>query len=369
MSKVLITADLHFGVPQRLADILWSCRVMREYAKLADIDVVLVLGDLFHDRRFLEIDVLAKVCQFFEETAEQYKQQWICFPGNHDMFLRHSWELSSLVALRHHLTIIDDVKLLLIDDRRFFVLPFITYEKSYMRVLRRLEKHYQNGDILLTHIGVRGATLNTCFLLKDWSVVNFEQSKFHRIYAGHFHSKQQIGQGTGTNVWYPGSPIPFKFDEGDIPHGFYVYDPEADSHKFINIWKAGERFFPKEVPPPQFYTLLDELLPQKTAQDVQNGVVRVLLQRDYTMEQKREMKDRLLTLGVRSVRWMHLTQKLDTVVEAEKTNIPHRDLFTSWVKLDTKGTEGLDLALLNRANDDVVRDGDELYATEEVDAT
>ena len=364
MSKIAITADFHFGFAGKLQDILWSCRVIREYCKLAKIDTVLVLGDLYHNRVATDIDVNSHVCRFFEEAKDDYQQQWITFPGNHDMFLRHSWEINSLTALRKHLTVIEDVKILQLDNRRFWVLPFITYEKAYMRVVNAIVKHpeFKEDDSLLTHIGVRGATLNTCFLLKDWSIVDFERFPFHRIYTGHFHSKQQIGE----NVWYPGSPIPFKFDEGDIPHGFYVYDLEEDSHKFINIWKAGAKFFPDEVAPPQFVTLLDELLDQKTEEDVKNCMVRVVLQKDYTEDFKKEIRKRLLNLGARTVRWMKFKQKSE-INENAKKPILRQNLFRTWLDKDSKRSKNLDDKILTRLNNEIIVEGDELYSIEEIE--
>lgn len=365
MSKIAITADIHFGVTGRLQDILWACRVIRQYCKLAGIDTIIVLGDLYHNRQTIEIDVNSRVCEFFEETADKYDQQWIVFPGNHDMFLRHSWKINSLTPLRKHLTVIEDVKLLQLDETRFWVLPFITYEKAYMRILDAITKHpdFKKGDNLLTHIGIRGATLNTCFLLKDWSIINFEKYPFHRIYVGHFHSKQQIGE----NIWYPGSPIPFKFDEGDVAHGFYVYDLDEDSHKFINIWKAGAKFFPEETPPPQFITLLDELLDQKTSSDVENCMVRVMLQRDYTTDEKNSIKHRLLDLGAKSVRWMNLKAAEQAVEPSKRQPILHGNLFNAWLEKDAKGHKQLDTKVLARLNDEIIMEGDELYVIEEVE--
>ncbi len=359
MSKIIITADFHFGVPGRLTDILWAAKTIREYCKAANIDTVIILGDLFHDRRSIEIDVLSTVANFFEETANNYHQQWIVFPGNHDMFLRHSWDINSLTTLRKHLTVIEDIKILTIDDTRFWVIPFITYEKPFMKILRKIESQYQDGDILLTHVGVRGATLNTCFLLKDWSTITFENSKFRRVYTGHFHSKQQIGE----NVWYPGSPIPFKFDEGDVAHGFYVYDLVEKNHKFINIWKAGEKLLPHEVQPPQFYTITDDILDKVTSDDIKGGIVRVALQRDYTINERHEIKSRLIDLGAKAVRWMDLTQKIEKHEVIAAT--PSRNLFETWIEMDQNGIKGLDRSILRKVNDEVVHDGDEKYSIEE----
>jgi DNA repair exonuclease SbcCD nuclease subunit len=264
------------------------------------------------------------------------------------------------------LTVIEGVQVLDIEGRRFWVLPFITYEKAYMRVLKAIVEHPEfrpNEDSLLTHIGIRSATMNTCFLLKDWSIIDFEEFPFHRVYTGHFHSKQQIGE----NVWYPGSPIPFKFDEGDVPHGFYVLDLEADSHKFINIWKAGAKFFPDEVPPPQFITLLDELLDEKGEGDVKDCMVRVALQREHTADEKNSIKSRLLGLGARDVRWMDLKTKdsedPDEVVESGSVGL-HQDLFAAWLEKDEKGLKDLDSKVLSRCNEEVTHEGDELYAIE-----
>lgn len=358
MSKIVITSDIHFGVAGRTSDILWACRTIKEYCKAFGVDVVLILGDLFHDRQSLNIEVLSVVSRFFEETAE-VGQKWIVFPGNHDMFLRHSWEINSLTVLRKHLTVIEDIKMLTLDDHRFWVLPFITHEKSYMRVLRGLCKKVEEGDCLLTHIGVCGATLNTCFLLENWSVVNFDDTPFKRVYTGHFHTKQQLGE----RVWYPGSPIPFKFDEGDIGHGFYVLDLDEGEHKFINIWKAGRKFLPNDKAPPQFCTFLDELLHEKTDEHVANNMVRVALQRDYTQEEKRAIKDRLIAMGARGVRWMNLNQRMDKVQAVERIQTEHKDLFRMLYESDTSAKD-LNKDILFSVHNEVVREGDELYALE-----
>lgn len=359
MAKIAITTDFHFGVPGRLNDILWSARTIREYCRITNIDTIMVLGDLFHDRRSIEIDVLSTVVKFFEDTNTKYNQQWIVFPGNHDMFLRHSWDVNSLTTLRKNLTVIEDIKIVTVDDARFWIVPFITYEKPYMKVIRKIETQYQEDDVLLTHIGIKNATLNTCFLLKDWSIISFEHSKFKRVYTGHFHSKQQVGD----NVWYPGSPIPFKFDEGDVPHGFYIYDTDTKDHKFINIWKAGERFFPEETPPPQFFTITDETINKIDTSDVKNGMVRIALQKDYTTDEKNQMKHRLKECGARSVRFMDLTSKIEKqeIIAAK----PSRNLFQSWIDLDKNGVKGLDIKLLQKANDEIVHEGDERYSVEE----
>lgn len=355
---IILTADIHFGVHGRLQDISWATRVIREYAKANDIENIFILGDLFHDRKSIEIDVMNEVVDIFGD--KKYDHRWITFPGNHDMFLRHSWKINSLKPLDRYLTVIDDVKIVELEGQRYWILPFIQYEKAYNRVLRKIEEQWQEGDVLLTHIGVNGAILNTCFLLKDWDAVNFSNSKFQHVFTGHFHSKQQVG----SNVWYPGSPIPFKFDEGDVPHGFYVFDPKGKTLKFVNIWKAGIHFFGENTElPPQYTTIIDELLEDKTKEDISNSHVRVALNREHSTDERRGMTEKLMDLGARSVRFYNLFRKLEAVENASKSFMPQKDLFEAWAQAD-KNAETMDKDLLARLNFEVTKEGDELYDKE-----
>tara|TARA_R110000751_G_scaffold132023_7_gene234453 strand:+ start:38 stop:1138 length:1101 start_codon:yes stop_codon:yes gene_type:complete len=363
MSKIAITADIHFGVPGRLDDIVWACETIRSYCQKNDIDKVFVLGDLYHNRQAIEIDVNSTVCKFFEQTSKKYNQEWVVFPGNHDMFLRHSWEINSLSALKNHLTVIEDIKIIELDDKhRFWILPFITYERAYIKALKLITKHPEfrpNQDCLFTHIGVRSATLNTCFLLKDWSAVDFTNFAFKRVYTGHFHSQQQVGD----NVWYPGSPIPFKFDEGDVPHGFYVLDLDNNQHQFIDIWKVNDDSDIKTTPP-QFKTIIDEMVDDLAPDDIDNCMIRVALQTELTNNEKIQLKKKLLSMGARSVRWMDIKQNEQIGQEAIAPDELHKDLFRNWVDKDSKNNKDLNENILLKCNNEVVLEGDEAYSIE-----
>lgn len=358
MEKIIFGADLHFGIPGRLDDIIFACKVMREYAKRTKIDTVVILGDFFHDRTKIGLDTLNAVINFCTETKHEYKQNWITFPGNHDMFLKHSWDITSLAALRNYLTIIEDIKAMLINDQKFWVVPFMALEGPYMSVIRKINEQASENDILLTHIGVRGALYNTCFLLKDWSTVDFSGFKFKSVYTGHFHSHQRI-----HNVYYPGSLIPFKYDEGDIAHGFYVHNLEDSTNTFINIWKAAAKFFPNEKAPPQYRTIPIDDLNSLTQEEINNCNIRIALQNDLVNKERNNIKQKLLEFGARSIRFMHLKQEQTMLQKAETINTT--DLFKSWVESDTNGTKDLDLEILYNLHKEVTVAGDEEYAKEQ----
>jgi hypothetical protein len=224
-----------------------------------------------------------------------------------------------------------------------------------MEVLRKVEEHYKEGDVLLTHVGIKSATLNTCFLLKSWSVVDFSDSKFKWVYTGHFHTMQKVGD----NVWYPGSLIPFKADEGDVDHGFFVLDTETMQHQFVSIWAGVER---TEDVPPQFLTLDDDSLENRQA-DVKGNIVRVALSREYTVNQLHEIQEKLKAQGARQVRWMQLSSSEETqdLEAADNMAATASDMFTDYVNQDPQRPKELDLELLSRLNLEIVTLGDQRY--------
>ena len=359
MTKIAIIADVHLGYSGRNDDIIWALKTVRGYCRNNNIDTIIVLGDLFHDRQHLSIEILCSAYDFFKETKYDFGQQWIAFPGNHDMFLKHSWEINSIRPLGELLTIIDTVKMLEIDDKRYWVLPFIYSESAYMRILERIEKQADKKDVLLTHVGVNNAIMNVCFLLQRWAMVTFIQSKFDRVYAGHFHLCQQVS----NNLWYPGSLIAFKHDEGDHDHGFFVYDQDADEHEFINIITEGRLLEPNIQPPPQFHTFAEEFLDKKTEADVAGNVIRVATTRDYTPNEYQEIRDRLSSLGAKKVSFVNLSDEEAPhakLVEIEPVKID--DLFMKWFDQDIRGAKDLRRNLAIRLNREIVDEGNELYA-------
>lgn len=347
MSRILITADVHFGLSGRLDNILWAMRTIREYAHREKIATVCILGDLFHDRESLNIEVLSKSYQFFEEAKEKYSQKWVIFPGNHDMYLRNSWEINTLQTLNRVAHIVEDVKLLKIDGYRFWIIPFVHYESVYMKVLKQIEERWKPGDVLLTHIGVNNATLNECYLLKHWSIVDFDQSKFDRVFAGHFHCHQNVG--SRNNVWYPGSPIPFRFDEGMVPHGFIVYDLDSREVEFVDIFDLS---IVDGIRPPDYLTITDEMLSDLT--DAAGDHVRIQLLQDYTADGLARMASALKSRGVLSVKFVkQKTQQLD--IEQTNTDLSLEQpttLFDKWLEHDKP--KKLDLELLKKLNTELV---------------
>jgi DNA repair exonuclease SbcCD nuclease subunit len=357
MANIAITADIHLGLTGRLNDTIYALKTIRSYCQIANIDIVLILGDLFHDRKYLEIDVLNKATEFFNECRE-LKQTWIVFPGNHDMYLRHSWKCNSLDPINDKLVVINEIKELVIDGRHFHILPYMTKESTYRKVLELLSQKADAETILLTHIGINGATYNTCFTQASNSSITFNDTPYRKIFTGHYHNRQSIGD----RVYYPGSPIPFKHDEGGIPHGFLVLDTDTLEQKFVNIQKAGQKFFPSEAPPPNFYTIIHTDVNSTSEEVIKNNHIRVVLGETIAENEKESIRLLLQNHNPKSIKFITPVEKL-TADRKEIKTYGISDYFDRWIKKD-KNFKELDEKLILKLNQEIIQLGDEQYLSE-----
>lgn len=358
MANIAITADIHLGLTGRLNDITYALKTIRSYCHVAKIDMVLILGDLFHDRKFLEIDVLNRATEFFDACKKEYGQTWVVFPGNHDMYLRHSWKCNSLDPIGDKLVVINDIKDLVIEGRHFHILPYITKESTYRKVLELMAQKADAETILLTHIGVNGATYNTSFTQTSDSSITFNDTPYRRIFTGHYHNRQSVGD----RIFYPGSPIPFKHDEGGIPHGFIVLNTDTLEQKFVNIHKAGVKFFPDEPPPPNYYTIIHTDVNETDDEVIKDNHIRVVLGETVAENEKESIRLLLQNKNPRSIKFITPVEKRTTERQEIKT-YGISDYFDRWIKKD-KNFKELDEKLVLKLNQEVIQLGDEQYLLE-----
>lgn len=345
--RVLITADIHCGYPNRLKDNIWSMMAISDYATKNNIDKIICLGDLFHNRDHMTIDVLNAVHAFFKKC----KQEWILFPGNHDMFMKNSWTINSVRPLEKYATVYDDITDFELDGRKFIILPFMHYESEFMERIIEAESKYSEEDVLLTHIGVNNATNNSCFLLKYWSTVNLSDVKFSLILTGHFHNFQVIDD----KICYPGSPIPFKFDEGMVPHGFIDMDTDTLEVNFVDIRSI------RDDCPYDFVTITDDMLEdldsEKAKEFIGNNKIRVSLNREYSKSELDKIRDNIIDIGAESVSWMKPKVKEQTYenIKVDESVPP----FLQWIK--TQDVSKYDNEILMKLYEEISEEAEEQF--------
>jgi len=238
--------------------------------------------------------------------------------------------------------LIDDYGLIKIGDRRFRIVPFIQHEDVFMKVIEHVGSQTKDGDILLTHIGISGAKYNSCFLMQHWNVVDFSNAPFAKIFAGHFHCHQEI-----NNVYIPGSPIPFRFDEGMVDHGFYVLD--GDAVEFINI-KEGEELLGTSAPP-DYITMSENNI---DGTNLANCNVRVILEATRSRDELNMLRMKLEAQGALKISWMKAKEEAKEMPR-EQAILEPDNLFSKFVDFDQP--KGLNKQLLLALNKKIVEEG------------
>jgi hypothetical protein len=212
-------------------------------------------------------------------------------------------------------------------------------------------------DIILTHCGVKDASLNECFLLKHWSVVDFTDVP-HNVFTGHFHCHQQVGE----NLWYPGSPLAFNFTEGLVDHGFIVYDTDTGKHEFVSLQGSeteDRSLFPESGRPAKFITITDDMLKDPSL-DLSGNNIRIAIARDYSKEEISDIRNTLMGKGAKNVTLMRLKEQEIELTDEERHGLSvgrPDELLRLWLEKDHPDHISKDL--LFSLNKGIIEEGNE----------
>lgn len=185
-----------------------------KYCKSAGINTLFHLSDIFNSRKAQSESVL----NFFGDILEKYEEEGISiltFPGNHDK-TSYSSEKSFLRPFRKHSAFILQEVHYHYQHNNEFVFHFIPFfsDDRYRVELESARTVIQQGTyekglkhILYTHIGFSGARMNSGLIVDG--IKPSEVSLFSRVFVGHYHDKQTVGD----NIQYIGASLQHNFGE------------------------------------------------------------------------------------------------------------------------------------------------------------
>jgi DNA repair exonuclease SbcCD nuclease subunit len=223
--RFLATADLH--ITERPEDeYRWSVfSFLKRAAEANRIDVILLLGDLTHDK---DNHSAALVNRLVDAITSLPGRKYI-ISGNHDYkdtalpFFRFMRELEDV----HFFTKPATVK---IDGERCLFLPHTRRRRRDWRGLR-----FSRFKYIFLHQALRGAVLPAGYELHEKTVPTHLFSKRHTdalVLAGDIHVPQQVGR-----VTYCGSPHPINFGDDYQPRVLLVDGKQVSSLDRFTIRK------------------------------------------------------------------------------------------------------------------------------------
>lgn len=244
MAKLLLITDSHFGISG-------GSEVFHENMKLfysnvffpfldkhmREIDALVHLGDVFHDRRKIDTLTAQLSREYFfsplHKILSEYEKEMHIIAGNHDLYYRDQMSTNSLyefiVNQNYSGSKLDVFKIYTEPKVHSYwdcvFIPWITKEtrEETQQVLAETNMKYVFG-----HLELQGFNFSKVQVaMHGDDPKGFE--KFTRVMSGHYHYKHQKG-----NVVYLGSPTQQTWIDVNTPKGFHIFDTKTNELEFIN---------------------------------------------------------------------------------------------------------------------------------------
>lgn len=221
MSKVAILGDTHFGVKGG-NKVFHECfrpfyKEFFEYIDEHNIREIIQLGDLFDNRKYINLWAGEFFKEVFMSEVEKRKLKVHVLVGNHDSFFKDDISINapSLVLNNSkNFVVYDKPTVAEIGDDKFLMVPWVS-KLNYQEVIDAVantDAKYCCGHFEFNGFEMyRGTPAKTHYSHKDFS-------KFDTVYSGHFHT-----QSKQDNVLYCGTPYELTWQDCEDPRGFWIH--------------------------------------------------------------------------------------------------------------------------------------------------
>lgn len=251
-TRILFFTDIHFGIhanSQKYLDICKNTMTwIRDVAKQRNVDAVLFGGDYFDSRSSIDVKTMNIATESLYMLAnEGFPVSMIL--GNHDLYLRDSTSIHSLIAYGGHknVRIVDKP---IFCDNSVLILPWeyngleqlkgvdiknIKYVFCHNNFPKTFFFNYGRGK---TVVKSKKSDTNTSssfleeFGLSD-ELMNGIIKNGGKIISGHIHQNQTIPLGNKSELIIAGSPYETEYGFGDVKCGVYIIDIDSDTVEFV----------------------------------------------------------------------------------------------------------------------------------------
>ena len=234
--KVAIITDQHFGARND------SIHFLDFYEKFYDevffpniqatgIRTVLILGDTFDRRKYVNFFTLKKTKQMFFDPLHQMGIEVHMLAGNHDTYFKNTNDVNSVdLLLREYdnITVIDSPQTIHLkyEDTTYDVcmLPWICAD-NYERSMEEVKN--TSATICMGHLEVAGFAMYRGMPSHE----GLERAlfrKFEYTFTGHYHHKSNA-----DGIFYLGNPYELTWQDYNDDRGFHIFDMDRRSLEFI----------------------------------------------------------------------------------------------------------------------------------------
>jgi len=249
--KVAIITDIHFGARNDSIAFLdffekFYDNTFFPTIESAGIDTVLILGDTFDRRKYVNFYALDRAKKMFFSKLEEKGITVYMLAGNHDTYYKNTNEVNSpelLLAEYNNIEVISEPKTISVNGYDVCMLPWICPE-NYQDSMDEIKN--TTATICMGHLEIAGfAMYRGMESHEGFSAETF--NKFDLVFSGHYHHRSNNG-----NIYYLGNPYELTWQDYNDPRGFHLFDFSTRQLNFIeNPYRMYERieYSDKEVEP------------------------------------------------------------------------------------------------------------------------
>ena len=230
--KVALITDQHFGARNDSIAFLdffekFYANTFIPYLLDNDITSILILGDTFDRRKYVNFYALERAKKmFFDELAKNHIEV-LMLVGNHDTYYKNTNDVNSpdlLLKDYDNIRVISKPETIDICGYDVCMMPWICAD-NYVDSMNELKSSV--APVCMGHFEIDGFEMyrgHECHGGLDRSTF----AKFNNVFSGHYHHRSTQG-----NITYLGTPYELTWQDYNDPKGFHVYDLANETLEFI----------------------------------------------------------------------------------------------------------------------------------------
>jgi DNA repair exonuclease SbcCD nuclease subunit len=231
--KIALITDQHFGVRNDALHVLdfyekFYKDVFFPRIKEEKVDAVLMLGDTFDRRKYLNFNTLKRAKEMFFDPLAYMGIDVHILAGNHDTYFKNTNEVNSVDLLLKEYSssfnVIDHPTEIYVGPHKICMMPWICAE-NYDDSMQTLKE--TDATICCGHFEIAGFAMYRGMPSEE-GLDRGMFRKFNYTFSGHYHHKSSDG-----GIHYLGNPYELTWQDYNDSRGFHILDLDTDSLEFV----------------------------------------------------------------------------------------------------------------------------------------
>lgn len=230
--KVAIITDQHFGARNDSIAFLDFFQQFYDNTFFPTIDAngvdtVLVLGDTFDRRKYVNFYALQRSKEMFFDNLASRNIRVHMLAGNHDTYFKNTNDVNSpdlLLREYTNINVIDKPTTLTVDGVDICMMPWICPE-NYQESIDMLNN--TTAELCMGHFEIAGFAMYRGMESHDGLSKDLF-NKFDLVFSGHYHHRS-----SDKHIHYLGNPYEITWQDFNDPRGFHLFDLSTRQLQFI----------------------------------------------------------------------------------------------------------------------------------------